>query len=326
MCAARARKSLPKKALSSPAACGIVAGQAMSEFKFACPVCGQHITVDSGSSGQQIDCPTCYRKIVVPQAPASHATKLILSAAQVGKTRPSSADAYSQLGPLHAPSRHLPLWVFVMLVLLLGVAGAALYVYRDRIVQALRKPASAATNAGPQETATNPLNTTYPVPTNITWSLDLTNADFPEAIATGCIHGSGFYCERASLRGGLLSLSQGKAWPWDLSVALNLYARRGEELSGWTINIDSARTKAPKVVLHWKDSSQQPTTETITSGYALRLVFGQATNGRIPGKIYICLPDATRSVVAGTFDAQIRKPEVQQSAPPTPPTPPKPKR
>ncbi len=54
----------------------------MSEFKFACPVCGQHITTDSGSSGKSIECPTCFRKIVVPQAPASEETKLILSAAQ----------------------------------------------------------------------------------------------------------------------------------------------------------------------------------------------------------------------------------------------------
>ena len=293
----------------------------MSEFKFACPVCGQHITVDSGTSGEQIDCPTCFRKIVVPQAPASHATKLILSAAQVGNARPSSADAYSQLGPMRPGSRHLPLTVFVLLVLLLGAGVAALYVYRDRVAQAFRRSAPAATNAAPQEITTAPLNTTYPVPTNITWSLDLTNTDIPEATAAGSIHGSGFYCERASLRGGLLSLSQGKAWPWDLSVALNLYARRGEELSGKTVNIDSARIKAPAVVIRWKDSGQQPATETINGGYALRLVFGQSTNGRIPGKIYICLPDATRSVVAGTFDAQIRKPEVQQNTPPVPPRP-----
>jgi hypothetical protein len=321
MCAAPARKSLPKKALSSAAACGIVAREAMSEFKFACPVCGQHITVASGTSGQQIDCPTCYRKIVVPQAPASHATKLILSAAQVSKPRPSSADTHSPLGPVQPASRHLPLTVFVVLVLLLGAAGAGLYVYRDRIVQAFRQPATAATNATPQALAIVPLNTNYPVPTNITWSLNLTNADFPDETAVGSIHGSGFYCERASLRGGLLSLSQGKAWPWDLSVALHLYARRGEELSGKTVNIDSARTKAPAVVIHWKESGQQPATETINGGYALRLVFGQATNGHIPGKIYICLPDATKSVVAGTFDAQIRKPEAQLNAPPVPPRP-----
>ena len=46
-------------------------------------------------------------------------------------------------------------------------------------------------------------------------------------------------------------------------------------------------------------------------------VIGEAANGRMPGKIYICLPDENKSFVAGTFDAEIRKPP--------PPKPPKPK-
>ena len=74
--------------------------EAMSEFKFACPVCGQHITADSSTSGGQIECPTCFQKIVVPQAPGVQDTKFILSATQVAKPRPTSADAASQLGPL----------------------------------------------------------------------------------------------------------------------------------------------------------------------------------------------------------------------------------
>ena len=79
------------------------------------------------------------------------------------------------------------------------------------------------------------------------------------------------------------------------------------------------RPRAPRVVLRWKDDQQQPATETITNGYALKLVFGQATNGRMPGKIYLCLPDAAKSFVAGTFDAEIRKPPPPKSAPPRPP-------
>src|SRR5438105_639326 len=63
--------------------------QAMSEFKFACPVCGQHITADSHSSGGHLECPTCFQKIIVPQAPASADPKFIVSAAQVAKPRPT---------------------------------------------------------------------------------------------------------------------------------------------------------------------------------------------------------------------------------------------
>jgi predicted RNA-binding Zn-ribbon protein involved in translation (DUF1610 family) len=310
-----------KKALSSAAAYGIVAVEAMSEFKFACPVCGQHITADSKASGRQIDCPTCFRKIVVPQAPASDDTKLLLSAAQVGKPRPTFAEATSQLGPMQPASHRVSLTALVALVLLLGAAGAALFLFRDRIIKAARGLVPASTNALPQPAATVALNTTYPVPTNIIWALDLTNAAFPETTAAGSIHSSGFLCERTILQGGLLSLSQGKTWPWDLAVALNLFARQGEELSGKAVQIDPIRTRAPAIVLRWKDAGQQPATETITGGYALRLVFGEATNGRMPGKIYICLPDATKSVVAGTFDAEIKRPSSPTNAPPSPPKP-----
>ena len=42
---------------------------AMSEFKYACPVCGQHIKCDSSQSGTTMECPTCFQKIIAPQAP-----------------------------------------------------------------------------------------------------------------------------------------------------------------------------------------------------------------------------------------------------------------
>jgi DNA-directed RNA polymerase subunit RPC12/RpoP len=318
-CAASRRESHCKKALSSRAACGIVAVEAMSEFKFACPVCGQHITADSSTSGGQIECPTCFRKIVVPQAPASQDTKLILSAAQVGKPRPSSLRPDAPLGSLQTAAPRSSLPAVLALLVLLCAAGAVLFVFRDRIFKSARAPTG--TNALSQPAAPIALNPTYPIPTNIAWTLDLTNAAFPEAVAAGSIHGSGFRCEKAVLRGGLLSLIQGKAWPWDLSLALNFFARQGEELSGKTVQIPSDRPRAPRVVLRWKDAQQQPATETISGGYALNLVFGEATNGRMPGKIFICLPDSSKSFVAGTFDAEIRKPAPQKPRSPKAPKP-----
>ena len=230
----------------------------MSEFKFACPVCGQHITADSKTSGGQIECPTCFQKIVVPQAPASNHTKLLLSAVQVGKPRPSSTDAGSQLEPLRTASPHGSLLATIAFLVILCAAGAALFVFRDRIFKAVRAPAPAGTDALPQPAVPIALNTNYPIPTNITWTLDLTNAAFPETVAAGSVHGSGFLCERAILRGGLFSLSQGKSWPWDLAIALNLFARQGEELSGKTLQVDPDRTRVPSVVLRWKDAGQQP--------------------------------------------------------------------
>jgi hypothetical protein len=52
------------------------------EFKFACPVCHQHIECVVEAGGQVIECPTCFQKIIIPQAPTGHTTKLILRAKQ----------------------------------------------------------------------------------------------------------------------------------------------------------------------------------------------------------------------------------------------------
>ena len=41
----------------------------MSEIKFACPTCQQHIEADSGYAGMQISCPACKNPMVVPGSP-----------------------------------------------------------------------------------------------------------------------------------------------------------------------------------------------------------------------------------------------------------------
>jgi hypothetical protein len=55
----------------------------VSELKFACPVCQQHIACDPGLGGLQMECPTCLAKIIIPKAPTGATTKLILRARQV---------------------------------------------------------------------------------------------------------------------------------------------------------------------------------------------------------------------------------------------------
>jgi DNA-directed RNA polymerase subunit RPC12/RpoP len=269
-----------------------VKAEAMSELKFACPVCGQHITADSSTSGGQLECPTCFQKIVVPQAPASADTKFILSAAQVGKPRPASIAAPSEiLSP--APARTSVL-VIAALLLLLCAAGAALFVFRGKIVNSIRPH----------------LRPTAKLPANIAWSLDLKNTTFPETNAQGRIHGSLFVSERASLEGGRLSLRQGKTWPPDLGITLQLPTQPGEDLAGKTVEVAPDQPPpVPYLTVRWKDDHQQPAKQDVKRGYALKLAFGQPAKGRLPGKIYLCLPDEARSVVAGTFNAEVRKPK-----------------
>jgi DNA-directed RNA polymerase subunit RPC12/RpoP len=38
----------------------------MSEFKFNCTHCGQHLKCDEQLSGREIECPSCKKRVTVP--------------------------------------------------------------------------------------------------------------------------------------------------------------------------------------------------------------------------------------------------------------------
>jgi hypothetical protein len=209
-----------------------------------------------------------------------------------------------------------PVVIVAALAVALCGAGAALWVWRDRIFKPAPPP-QAKTEETPKKAVAAAPRTVYPVPTNTTWTRDLSEARLPEMTAAGSIHGNGFRCERAVLEGGNLSLRQGKGWPPDLGISILLFAQQGEELSGKVLEIAPDRSPPlPRVFLRWKDDQQKGVRREFHGGYALKVAFGQAAGGRMPGKLYLSLPDEAESFVAGTFEAEIRKP-----APPKPPQP-----
>src|SRR5215469_1951541 len=178
----------------------------MSEFKFACPICGQHITADSKDTGTQIPCPTCYRKIVVPQAPATDDPKFVLSASEVSKPRPQSPEV--QLEGIRKPSRTVvPIGLLVLFVL--ACASGALVVLHGRTHS---KPP--VEDAGGQTPETTGDQNHSPQPeytgTNL-WTMDLSKVDYPEGTVSGSIHHKAFALERATLTGSNLTLRVGRS-------------------------------------------------------------------------------------------------------------------
>ncbi len=267
----------------------------MSEFKFACPFCGQHITTASSSSGTHIDCPTCFQKLVIPQAPSTNDSKLILSAATAERRKPSGIA--SDLEPLGRSRSWTSLIATVLVCVLACAAAGVLYASRAKIIGLL------GLNRPPEPAPTNALVPLVPQPV---WNLDPTKAVVRDAPAAGQIHGRSFQCDRSTLAGGVLSLRQGQTWPPDLGLDILLSAQRAEQLAGKNIIIAPGnRSVVFKVILRWKDEGGQPRQEEIVAGYALVLSFGQSANGRMMGNVNVCLPDATKSVVAGTFDAEV---------------------
>ncbi len=274
----------------------------MSEFKFACPVCGQHITADPRASGTELACPTCFRQIVVPQAPVAD-SKLILAAAHADKPRPGGGDPGQDLGPLSRRRARARLPGTAAL-LLLALIGTAVWLWGSGLAQRL------GLLPKPPPRPVTPARVVHPIPTHIAWTLNPLAAVIPEQRAVGTLRGEGFLCERASLKAGTLTLRQGKGHTPDLGISIVLYAQRPEELSGKSVIVGPDRKPPlPKITLRWNDAQQLENSEEIASGYALKLIFGQPTDGRMPGRLYLSLPDTNHSFVAGTFEAQIRKPD-----------------
>ena len=273
----------------------------MSEFKFACPVCGQHITASSESSGRHLECPTCFQHIVVPQAPSLPDSKLILSAAQVAKPRPTTAVDGFVFAPARGSllRRAIPI---VGLVVVLAGAAAAAWVFRPK--PAAPAPAAARRPAEPKDPVP------FPIPADLAWSLNTGELRFPDTPAAGSLRGNGFNAEKVSIQGGVLSFRQGKRWTPELALTVALPARSPEELSGRTIEFPTNHPSAlPRVSVRWKDEEAEHRKDEFAQGFALKVSFGQVAKGRLPGEIYLCLPDASRSVLAGTFDAEIKQPQ-----------------
>ena len=281
--------------------------QSMSEFKFACPICGQHLTAHAGASGSQVECPTCYRKIVVPQAPTSSAPKFILTASEAAKPKcfPSaqpSAPGATRSQPARRILTGALLAVGLLAVGLLAFGAVLAGWWRLRKApDSCREPAGHLKPASP-DTALERLPGTH------AWTQDIAGAAASATRVSGRILGREFDCERAFLQGGNLTLRQGQRGQPELSVTVSLYARQSEQLAGQTINILTNAGRAPKIILSFKAPGQPPFSQTFTGAYSLKLEFDSVNTGKIPGRIYLAVSDDARSCIAGGFTANIRKP------------------
>ena len=279
----------------------------MKAFKFACPVCGQHINADSDHTGSQLECPTCYQQLIVPQAPASDDPKFIISAEQVRKARPNGLPEEPQavvMQPRKAP------WMAIVagLLLLCGVATA--FVFHDSIFGNKKADAPVAADDKPTPVATPtpaPVPAPLPVVADARWNLDVSEMAFPDAPAVGKIHGEDFVCDRAYLQGGILTLRQSKDGGTDLSVSVTL-AKAGEQM-GLHYAATTSTVPAPKVTLRWKKPDNSTASLSFTGGYGLKLDMENVVNNTLPGKIYICTADDQKSFVCGSFVAEIKKPK-----------------
>jgi len=105
----------------------------MSEFKYACPVCGQHIKCDSSQAGSVMECPTCYQKITVPQAPASEDQKFILTGSRAEEKRPTTLVEAAGRTPRR--TRSFPVAAALFFLALFLAIAAGFHFYGGQIAQ-----------------------------------------------------------------------------------------------------------------------------------------------------------------------------------------------
>jgi DNA-directed RNA polymerase subunit RPC12/RpoP len=286
--------------------------KAMSEFKYACPVCGQHIKCDATQSGSVMECPTCLQKIIAPQAPASPDQKFILSGKKVSEPPKTRVVPASPFAPTPAP-RGFPLAAVALVVLIVCTAAATtvLIIKRSKSTgHPAPPPPPAVAQEPPGQPVPEPVAETpsvvIPHASDTNWTLSLDTVTFPDTPAAGRIHGQDFLCERASLQGGALTLRQGTKGPLEFALIINFTGARPETLADRNINIPPNAPVAAHVTLRWT-AAGQVVKDNLDTGYALRIQFGALNNNRLPGKIYFCAPDDTKSYVAGAFTAEVRK-------------------
>jgi hypothetical protein len=277
----------------------------MSEYKFACPVCGQHMACDSSQAGTVMDCPTCFQKITAPQAPGSDEQKFILTGSKVVEKKTVARDPVADSVKPQTDNKFLMAAAFVVVLVL--AAGGAVLVFKGKIFTARPPPPSSA-DAGDAPKATAKPAVVAPHASDANWTLETGTNAIADTPVAGRIHGQDFISERTTFQNGTLTLREGTRGPLEFGVTINFSGAQAESLAGQTINVGTNADKAAKLTLRWKDGGQVQK-ESYDSGYALRLEFGALEKNRLAGKIYLGLPDAERSYLLGRFTADARKPK-----------------
>ena len=255
-----------------------------------------------------MECPTCFQKIVVPQAPSDE-QKFILTGTKVGGERPLPKNPNEGV-PSPVPAKSLS-GVVVVIIIFLFIGAAVAFVYHGTI---FKKPApSDGTNASamvaqdsaipPKPSATPKKKPVIVAPpsSDTNWSLNLKGWTIPDATATGRVEGQDFVCQHAYFQNGYLNLRNG-----DWGVIISFSGATPQALAGKSLNVSTNAAAAARVSLRWKEGDQVMR-ESFTNDYAMLLNFNGIANNYISGEIYLCTSDEKKSYVAGKFNAEIRK-------------------
>jgi hypothetical protein len=292
----------------------------MSEFTFSCPLCQQDIICDAQYHGHQLQCPICHGEITAPEAAAQSAGPLALKGPGGAKHTPYMPRFHQQpvVDRKSGMGKLVKITATILLVLVILFFMARITGLDSRLPSFLGRRSTAtaaATSAGsaPGQSAASPAETAAaapvappPPPAPVAWTTNLAHAVIPTNAAHGRITATDFKYDSAWVNNGILSLRQGKDSSPDLELGVFFGLKAGESLSGKTIDIAQEARLAPRVWKRWKVEGKLALQQKVYSkGYTMKLQFGDVSEDKVTGKIYLCLPDEDQSVVAGSFVASV---------------------
>jgi hypothetical protein len=137
---------------------------------------------------------------------------------------------------------------------------------------------------------------------NSGWMSDISAAAFPDHPASGKIRQMDFAVHTTAFRGGDLKLTATNG------IVLDIF-HLGSSIEGQSYDVqpNDDSTDNPRVKITW-DEDGAVNSETFNKGYGMKLHFDQAKNRRISARIYLCLPDSSKSCVAGTLEVRLPRP------------------
>lgn len=101
---------------------------------------------DASHAGSVMECPTCFQKIVAPQAPAPDAKFILTGTVYTEKKIPETLAGAADL--FQSPARKaLPIWVFLLIILAAG--GIAAIFFNGKLAQWAARTSWQGTDVGP---------------------------------------------------------------------------------------------------------------------------------------------------------------------------------
>ncbi len=129
--------------------------------------------------------------------------------------------------------------------------------------------------------------------------------EFPAHAPKGQLLGKPFAVDKAVFSEGALVLRQ---TPSEVELRIYLPGNKWETPTDKKFKFENATgADVPRVHVSWKEEGKTGLThQEFSEKYSLKLEFGPEKDRKLPGKIKLTLPDEGKSMVAGTFETDVR--------------------